>query len=174
MGPGLFWGIILIIIGLSLVIKIVFNVEFPIFKIIIAFILIYLGVKILVGSKFSFFHSKSDSDVVFGESRFTEVENGKEYNVVFGKGAVDLRGFKLTDTTRIKVKTVFGNTEVFIPRDMPVYIHTDAVMASARMPNGNSSAFGSTVYKSDSLDMSKPYLDVEVDVVFGNVIFTRF
>ena len=115
MGSGLFWGIILIIIGISLIIKIVFNIDFPIFKILIAFFFIYLGLKIMLGDGFKFFHGRNtETDVVFGESNFNSVNHGKDYNVVFSKGSFDLRNIVLNDSgpTYVKINTVFGYADM--------------------------------------------------------------
>jgi predicted membrane protein len=177
MGSGLFWGIVLIIIGLSFIIKIVFNVDFPIFKIILAFVFIYIGLKIMLGDGFRpWGPRKTDTDVIFGESRFSRVENGKEYNVVFSKGHFDLRDVELNQNgpTHVKLNTVFGGSEVWIRKDMPIRISVDAAFAGAQLPNGNSAAFGSTIYTSDSLDISKPYLEVKADVVFGGLQIRTF
>ena len=172
MGSGLFWGIILIVIGLSLVIKIVFNIDFPIFKVLIAVVFIYIGIKILIGHNFRFFgERKTDSEVVFGESTFSKVDNGKEYNVVFSKGNFDFRDIELNQNgpTFIKINTVFSGTVITIKRSMPVRITVDAAFSGAHLPNGNTAAFGSTIYSSDSLDTSKPYLDIKADVAFGGL-----
>jgi hypothetical protein len=172
MGTSMFWGVLLIIIGLSLVIKIVFNIDFPVFKIILAFIFIYIGLKILLGHSFRPFHErKTDSEVIFGESTFNNVEDGKEYNVVFSKGSFDLRNIPLrTDgPTRVKINTVFGGAKILIDKNKPIRIKADAVFSGAQMPNGNSTAFGSTIYTSDSLDLTKPFLDIKADVVFGGL-----
>ncbi len=176
MGSSLFWGIILIIIGLSLVVKIVFNIDFPIFKLIIAFIFIYIGLKIMLGRDFCFFScNKTKNDVVFGESNFNSPENGRDYNVVFSKGNFDFRNIELkaSGPTKIKISTVFGDSKVFIRHDMPVRITVDAVFAGAHLPNGEKAAFGSSLYTSDSLDFNKPYLDIKAEVVFGNLQVTR-
>jgi predicted membrane protein len=172
MGSSLFWGIILIIIGLSLVAKVVFNIDFPIFKIIVAFIFIFIGLKIMFGGNFRHFreyHSKTD--VIFGESKFNKVENGTEYNVVFSRGNFDFRDIvlKAEGPTKININTVFGGTQVIIRNDMPVQIKIDAAFAGAHLPNGNTASFGSTVYSTDSLDTSKPYLEIDADVVFGGL-----
>lgn len=174
MCSGLFWGVILIIIGLSLVIKIIFNIDFPIFKIVLAFIFIYIGLKIMFGSSFRFHcHTKTQNDVVFGETNFNTVKNGAEYNVVFSKGNFDFTKAVLDSTgpTKIKIHTVFGESKITIPRDMPVRIEVNAVFSGAHLPNGEMAAFGSSVYTSDSLDVNKPYLDIKADIVFSGLQF---
>lgn len=172
MGSSIFWGVLLIIIGLCLVIKVVFNIDFPVFKVIIAFIFIYIGLKIILGHNFRPFHEKkTETEVIFGESSFNNVEHDKEYNVIFSKGNFDLRNIPLQEVgpTRVKITTVFGGAKILIDKNKPIRIKTDAVFSGAQMPNGNSTSFGTTLYTSDSLDVSKPFLDVKADVVFGGL-----
>ncbi len=170
MGPALFWGLLLIILGLSLVFRIVFNIDFPLLKIILAFVFIFLGLRLLFGS-FGMSRFKSDEhDVVFGEKKYRSFENNKEYNVVFGKGIYDFRDFKLDgNIKRVRLNTVFGGSEIRLPGDLPVRMRVEAAFAGANLPNGNSAVFGSTYYESPGMDPNSPYLDLKVDVVFGGV-----
>jgi predicted membrane protein len=170
MGPALFWGLLLILIGLSLVFRIIFNVNFPLFKFIAAFIFIFIGIRLLFGS-FGVVNIRSgENDVIFGERHYTHFEDRKEYNVIFGNGIYDFRDIDLSDgSKRIKLSTVFGGTEIKISRDTPVRIKADAAFAGAEMPNGNTAVFGNTVYESPGFDHNKAFLELKIDVVFGGV-----
>jgi hypothetical protein len=177
MGSGIFWGVVLILIGLGLVIKIVFNIDFPIFKILIALLFIYIGIRIMVGGSFRCFGThKTKNDIVFGESFFGKPDQDREYNVVFSKGTFDFRDIEFKDNVplRVKINTVFGGAHVFINKDTPVRITIDAAFSGAHLPGGNSASFGTTVYTSDSLDTSKPFLDIKADVAFGGFIVQKF
>jgi predicted membrane protein len=178
MGSSLFWGIILIIIGLSLVAKVVFNIDFPVFKIVVAFIFIFIGLKIMFGSNTKVFHRHyyNNSNIVFGETKFEKAKHGTEYNVVFSKGNFDFREVELNPEgpTRITINTVFGGSDILIRHDMPVQVKINAAFAGAHLPNGNTSSFGSTIYSTDSLDTSKPYLEINADVVFGGMNVISF
>jgi len=170
MGSALFWGLLLIILGLSLIFRIVFNIDFPLLKIIIAFVFIFLGLRLLFGS-FGMAHFRGgEHDVIFGERKYESFESGKEYNIVFGKGVYDFRDFTLDGAVRkVKVSTVFGGSEIRLPRDLPVRIRVDAAFAGANLPNGNTAVFGNTIYESPGFNPSAPYLDLKIDVVFGGV-----
>lgn len=166
---GLFWGIILIIIGISLIIKVVFKIDFPVMKVLIAFFFIYLGIKILAGNV-GFAKIKSGpNDVIFSESTFVhETSLPAEQNVVFGRAVFDLRNFKESSLpTDIHINTVFGNSEILIRKSMPVIIKVDAAFAGATLPNGNSNVLGSANYKSDNFDETKPHLTIRTDAVFS-------
>ena len=174
MGAGVFWGALLIFIGLALIIRFVFNVDFPVFKVLIAGFFIYLGLRILFGS-FGMFHLETGpNDVLFSEKEFVHPENNKEYNVVFGKGTYDFTDIDLSQgNVNVKIGTVFGATEIRIDREMPVQIIADAVFSGAELPDGNTAVFGSSTYQSESFNPDSNHLKIKLDVIFGGVEVKR-
>ena len=173
MGSTLFWGLLLVVIGLSLIFKIVFNIDFPLLKIIIAFAFIFLGIKMLFGSFGSSDRLKegeNESDVFFKEKRYDNFNKHKDYNVIFGKGVYDFREYDLeNDARKIKISSVFGSADIKLNKDLPVKIKVDAAFAGAQLPNGNSAVFGTSVYESPELNPNLPFLEIKIDVVFGGV-----
>lgn len=175
MGSALFWGLLLIILGLSFIFRIVFNIDFPLFKILIAFVFIFLGLRMLFGSFGVMNFNTGDKDVIFGERIYSNFSDHDEYSVIFGKGVYDFREFNLDETTKkIKINTVFGGSEIKIPRELPVKVSIDGAFSGADLPNGGSAIFGSTTWKSESYDSSKPYLHLKIDVVFGGINFKLY
>ena len=174
MGAGLFWGAFLLLLGIALIIKVVFNVDFPVFKVLIGIFLILLGIKVLFG-KFLIPSQHFDSeDTIFNERVYDEPESGKEYTVLFGKGVYDFTNVDLSHGSyHVKVSTVFGGSQIIIPRDKPVRIKADAVFAGAELPDGNTAVFGTSIYESDSWSPDKAFIDIKVDVVFGGVQVIR-
>ena len=170
MGMGLFWGAMLLLLGVALIIKVVFNVDFPIFKVLIGVFFILMGLKFLFGRVLTFEGNMGPHETIFNERTFDRPEKGKEYSVVFGKGVYDFTDVDLSEGTfHAKVSTVFGGSIIKIRRDMPVKIDADAVFSGAEMPDGNTASFGSTYYKSESYDPDSAYLHIKIDVVFGGV-----
>ncbi len=170
MAPGVFWGIILVIIGLSIIFRVIFDIN--LFRVFIALLLILLGIKILVGNKWIFNMSTTKTDVVFSEKNYSGTPNDRtEYNVIFGKSVFDYRNidFKDDNPIRLKINTIFGATEIKINKDSPVKIKVGAGFAGARMPNGNTVAFGSSQYISDTYDESSSYLFIDANIVFGGL-----
>ena len=155
MGAGVFWGALLILIGLALIIRFVFNVDFPVFKVLLAMFFIYIGIRILFGS-------------------FYEPENNKEYNVVFGQGNFDFTRVDLSrGNVNVKIGTVFGGSKIKIDRDMPVKIVADAVFSGAELPDGSTAVFGTSTYQSETFNPDSAYLKIKLDVVFGGVEVLR-
>ena len=170
MGAGLFWGAFLLLLGIALIIKVVFNVDFPVFKVLVGIFLVLLGFKVLFG-RFVFPSNQFDpEETVFNERVYENPEPDKEYTVLFGKGVYDFTDVDLSNGMyRAKISTVFGGTQIIIPREKPVRIKADAVFAGAELPDGNTAVFGSSVYQSESWSPDTPGIDIKVDVVFGGV-----
>jgi predicted membrane protein len=174
MGAAIFWGSILIVIGISLLIKVVFNIDFPIFKILVAFLFFFIGIRILLGSFGVFNFQTGPNDVIFSEKLYSAPYEHSEYNVIFSKGVFDFRNVDLSSGTQnIKISTVFGGSQIKISDDMPVKINADAVFAGAELPDGNTAVFGNSSYTSKSFNPDSAYLNIKVDVVFGGVQVLR-
>lgn len=170
MGAGLFWGVLLILIGIGVVIRVVFNINFPIVKFIIAFFFIFIGIKLLIGN-FNFRHINVDENTtIFSESRIDGLdENFKEYNVIFGSSVIDLRDIDMSKGSKeIKINTIFGETVLKISDKTPIKIKADAAFANAKLPNGNTATFGTGRYESETFSPDTNYIYVKGDVVFGS------
>lgn len=171
MGAGLFWGVFLILIGLGIVIRVVFNINIPIIKFIIAFFFIFIGIKLLVGN-FNFRHGHIDENTtLFSESKIDGTQgNHKEYNVIFGSSVIDLRGIDLSEGSReININTIFSGTVLKIDKNIPLRIKAEAVFGNAELPTGNSATFGTVYYESEQFNSDTNHLFVKSDVVFGNI-----
>lgn len=171
MGGSLFWGIVLIIVGVSLIIKVVFHIDFPIMKVLFAFLFIYLGIRILVGGWGNhIFHSGPD-DTVFGQGKFTH-ENvvPKEQSIIFGNGSIDFRHISTNALpAEIEINTIFGGCEILLKKDLPVKIRVDAAMAGVTLPNNNTTVLGSAFYQSPNFDEKRPYLSIKANAVFAGL-----
>ena len=164
----------MVLIGLTLIIRFVFNINFPVIKVLFALFFIYIGLRILFGSFGMFRFETGPNDVIFNEKEYSRPEHNKEYNVVFGKGNFDFTNVDLSQgNVNVKIGTVFGAAEIRIDRDMPVKIVADAVFAGAELPDGNTAVCGSSSYQSESFDPDSNYLKIKLDVVFGGVQIRR-
>lgn len=170
MGAGIFWGAFLLLLGISLIIKVVFQVEFPVFKVAFGICLVLLGIKVLFGRFIIPSHHFEKEETVFSERTYTNPEKDREYTVLFGKGTYDFTDVDLSKGSyHTKISTVFGGTQIIIPRNVPVRITADAVFAGAELPDGRSAVFGTIVYESDTWTQDSASINLKVDVVFGGV-----
>jgi predicted membrane protein len=170
MGAGIFWGAFLLLLGIALIIKVVFQVDFPVFKVLVGIFLILLGIKVLFGRFIIPSHHFEPEETIFSERTYDDPESGKEYTVLFAKGVYDFTNVDLSKGSfHTKISTVFGGTQIIVPRDVPVKITADAVFAGAELPDGNTAVFGSSVYESESWTRDSASINIKVDVVFGGV-----
>jgi predicted membrane protein len=172
MGFGLLVGILIILFGLGITINVVFHINIPIFKILVGFFLICLGLKMILGNWLP-------SPVVHGHSRDAVFNNrvyhglagdSNEYNAVFGKALIDLRGIELKEiVTRIEINAVFGGAEVILDKDIPVRIKAEAVFGGVELPENVAGGFGSASYQSKDFDRTKNHLRIDASSVFGGI-----
>jgi len=172
MGAGMFWGIFFILIGIGIVLRVLFHVDLPIFKFLIAFLFIWIGIRIIFGSHIFSGYKAGGNNVIFGEKNWTSdsICQG-EYNVIFGKAVYDLRDVKPEGTGpyKVEIHTVFAESIIKVKKDMPLRIDASAAFAGAQMPNGNNAVLGSVQYQSSSFRADSAYLYVKADVAFGGL-----
>lgn len=170
---SIFWGILLVLIGLSLIIKVAFHLDLPVFRIFIAFFLIYLGIKLFFGKEFRLYNrDENGNNILFGERIIHNIKNGSEYNFIFGRGILDLRKMNVSDNQDISIKlnTVFAGSEIILNDSVNLMIHSNSAFGGVKMPDGSTSAFGSMTYTNDTLS-GRPVIRIETNTVFGE---TRF
>jgi len=174
MGAGLFWGALLLLLGIALIIKVVFNVDFPVFKIVIGVFFILIGLKVIFGRVLIPEGKIGPNETIFSERVYESPESGKEYSVVFGKGVYDFTNVDLSKGDfNVEINTVFGGSVIKISDDIPVKIQADAVFAGAELPDGNTAVFGSTYYNSANYSSDSASLNIKMSVVFGGTQVIR-
>jgi len=162
-----FWGAVIILFGLSIILNAIFNIKIPVFSIIIAMIFIWLGLKILFGA---FGVKTSRNTVVFSEGSLKISETNEDYNVVMGRGTIDLTEAEIKDDIqKIEINVVFGKADVKIDSSLPMTMKVSSVFASAHMPGGNVAAIGNNTYATPNYKKDIPHLAVKADVVFGEL-----
>ena len=163
---GLFWGIVIMLLGLSVIVRVVFHIHIPIFQIIIGLIIIYIGLSIMLHS-FGMKGVWHKEKAVFNEATVKDTA-GKEYNSIFGKLNIDLSTVDISKgSVKKEINTVFGASFIKISSKMAVKIIANAVFGGVRLPDGGTAAFGTYVYKSPSYDEKKNSLVIELNTVFG-------
>ena len=167
-------GVVIIVVGLSVLLGSVFGINIPIIKILVALFFIYLGIKILVGPmnwKFDAEKRSSDHEAIFAEAQFQypNAKESKEYVTVFGSSRLDLTANAELTGKNLETVTVFGESEIYVKKGTPVRIESNTVFAKAELPGRNISAFGSFQYQTPGLKEGDPALDLKVTAVFGSV-----
>jgi predicted membrane protein len=173
-------GMFFVLLGISIILKVLFKIDFPMFRILFAIFLIYLGVRLLTGfSNWDFRTriSKGDKEsVVFGSGKMnwdSKDPKHNEFSTVFGSSTVDLTQAQLAADgieQKVDINSVFAETTVLLSPKVPVRVRMNSAFAEARMPDGNMVAFGTLHYSTHASDI-KPVLQVNAHAVFGSMRF---
>ncbi len=169
LSTNLFWGTLLIVFGISAILR-SFNINIPLFRIVLALLLIYVGVSLLLGHKLTF--EGNENITIFNESyySFKDIKN-REINVIFGKGIVDLTdyNFKGNNINELEINSIFSTTEIRISKNNPVKITASSAFASVTMPDKSSIVFGETTYESSNKTVNGEDLSIKSNSVFANL-----
>ncbi|NLM36747.1 MAG: hypothetical protein GX202_01310 [Firmicutes bacterium] len=165
---GVFWGIFLIILGLCAIFKTVFHINIPVFRIGLALFLIYIGLSMLFKGP----PWRGEKNTVLFEERDLVLEEQGEYNVIFGRGVIDLTTLPSPpQDRRIEVNVVFGEGVLRIKRDTPLTIKVNSAFSGVRLPDGNQISMGEYTYRSGEQTGNGGRVLVEAKVVFGSLVF---
>jgi predicted membrane protein len=165
MGFGIFFGILLILVGVAIIIRILFGIDIPVLKILIALIFLYIGIRLLTGD-FSLKNLQSgENAIIFGETTFKGFPDNQEYTILFGSARIDLSGEdNPKELKKLEINTIFGSSELILKKSLPFHVQADAAFASARLPENKDTAFGKIKYQNASKEV---LLDIDAHVVFG-------
>jgi hypothetical protein len=163
---AVFWGVLLIVLGALLIVKKYVPFNLPVGRIIVALVFVYLGIRIIVRGPMV----RDDNTVVFG-SRTTlagSAGGGRDYNVIFGSGDVDLTSVPADDATR-EVNVIFGSGTLRVSPDAPVQIRMSSVFGSVRAPDGATVSFGDRTWTSAAYREGAPAVRIKAAAVFGSL-----
>ena len=165
---GGFWGVLLIVVGVWFLVRRYIPFNIPLFRVVIAVILVYIGIRVLVNGPV-IHHDRNT--MVFSESSLQwSPAHGRDYNVLFSSGTVDLTGVELAGrTVRTEVNVVFGSGTLRLDPAMPVRVNMSSAFGTVEAPGGRSIAFGDTVYTTSSYRDGAPALEVHATAVFGRL-----
>jgi hypothetical protein len=159
---GVFWGIVVVLLGVSIILNVVAGVRIPFVRIFLGLLLIYWGVSLLIGARFGRIGA-----AVFSDAQVKATSAGKQ-DIIFGRGVIDLSGIVLKEgVNHYEVNTVFGSSVIKLDPAMPVKVVASSAFAGVKLPDGGNVAFGESTWRSPNLKEDSTYLLVKTDVVFG-------
>jgi predicted membrane protein len=170
MDSRLFWGVIIVILGVSLILNHLFKINLPIFKILLGLGIIYIGVTVLMsGFNVSIGNSDGQHAIFSTEQTKPEVLNDREeFNSIFGKMTVDLRQSEIPDRGNLEVNAVFGSATVYLPPNVRVHLKSGSVFGSVKNQERSLDGIGESSTDSGPADAVKQ-LDIEANAIFGEV-----
>jgi predicted membrane protein len=159
---GLFWGILISLFGLSIVLKYAFNVNIPLGRIFFGIIIILLGLRLIIG------HTGINK---FKPHKTMNYRHGsREITVLFSNGVIDLSKYAATQKFPREISVVFGNATVIIPDSLNLEITSSTVFGSTILPDRSYAGFGEDVFIMNQ-NPDAPVYKVETNTVFGKLEF---
>ena len=165
LSSGIFWGFIIILFGIGILLKSVFHINIPFFKILVGIIVILFGISIIFNA------INSRKTAVFGDYNFKSGFGEKEYNIAFSKASMDVANFDFSNYNGefIKIDSVFSSTEIYLSRNFEYEIRADSAFGVVRLPNGESVSFGNIVRLENTENSELKRINLHVSSVFGEV-----
>lgn len=158
---GLFWGLLISLIGLSIVLKHGFNIDLHLVRIFIGLIIILFGIKLIVG-----YNSKTYVNTIKSKVHFN---NGKEHDILFSNGTIDLTQYQDISKYPKEINVIFGNGVVLIPDNINLEVTSTTVFGSTIMPNRSYAGFGEDVYSINNKP-DAPSVKIVTATVFGKLV----
>lgn len=155
-------GLFLILAGVSVLAELLFNVQLPVLRLLLALLLIYGGAMLLRplapssrknGGNSDATERARARDVVLARADIQPGANaGRDVNVILGAAVVDLSdwSFLTSQTADLEVRALLGQVTVRLHPEIPVHIECTGAMSDCRMPDGNHVVFGRVTYASPS------------------------
>ncbi len=169
LSSAIFWGAIIVLFGVSIIIKEVFHINIPIFKIIFGLLLIYWGIRLISGGFYKNGFS-NDRDAIFGNKKFEYAGNISSYDIVFGSGVIDLFKISESELSRtIKVDVVFGNGTILLNDSIPTKVKMETAFGTVQSQGNSVNGFGERVYTNAAYQPDKPHLVIKASSVFGRI-----
>jgi len=168
---GIFWGSVLIAVGVWFIVRRSVPVHIPVIRILIAVLFVYAGVRILVRGPVSTDHNVA----IFSESRMSYApDRSREYNLIFSSGLVDLSSAAPSGASiHAEVNVIFGSGTLRINPSVPVRVSMSSAFGTVESPNGRSIAFGESVYTTDSWREGAPAVEIRATAVFGRLAIQK-
>ena len=164
LSSGIFWGFIVILFGVGILLKSVFHVNIPFFKILIGIIILFFGISFIVGAM-----SQRKSEAIFRDYNFNFVTIEKEYNIVFSKGVFNFTNFNFSNYNGefIKINSAFSKSEIYLSRNFEYEIRADSVFGVVSLPNGESVSFGNIARLENAENSGLKRINLHVSSIFG-------
>jgi hypothetical protein len=162
-------GALVILAGVSLLLRVVFHIHLPLVPAAFGFLLIYLGAHLVLGSRFA--RRPSNTTTVFGERSFAPAGANPpaKYDIIFGRGTVDLTGVHPTAAdVPVEINVVFGAAVVLLDAATPLQLEASSVFGVARTPDHQAVSFGTLHSGPRGQPPGAAALHLRVNVVFGS------
>lgn len=163
---NIFWGALLVLIGLEIIVKSTLGINIPILRVAFGLFLIYAGIHFISGLGYK------KKTIAFSKATFTAREQDENYQVMFGESTFNFFDAHLHNNRKIAVNTLFGSTTIIINQNIPTKITVDTSFGTTNLPDSTQLTHGSYVFNSGPSDQ-EPLLEIHARVSFGSLTIEK-
>lgn len=156
----------IVLFGILLLVRNIFDLNIPIFTLVLSLGLIWVGILLIKGS----LKPRTDgSQTMFGESNLNFTPGQQNYSVVFGSGTINLQDLKPDQPLHLNMECTFGELKVVLNRDVEIQVNGSATFGSLVGPDLKNASFGNLFYQSQGFNPSLPGITIHGRVTFGEM-----
>jgi hypothetical protein len=164
---SMMWGILLIILGLSLIVKTVFGISIPFIRMALGGLFVYAGITLITGM--SSYSNKQTRTVMFKQETVHAQKQYKSYNILFGNGIIDLSRVAPKQLTKIEINVLFGLGVVKLSAHTATKIIAESFLGGLQLPDESVINWGKKQYTFSGTN-ARPLLEIHAKAIFGNLI----
>jgi hypothetical protein len=149
---------------------VIFHLGLPLLKIGFGFLVIFIGLRFIASGRWGGGSARGWSGPVDPGATYAPDGSGPqrlEYNVMFGRGSIDLTKLGTDRLREVEINVVCGEAVVRVDPQTPIEVEANSAFGTARLPNG-SVAFGQLRYDPRYPDGRAANLRVKLTVVGGS------
>jgi hypothetical protein len=159
----------LALLGISILLKLLVGVDFPLVRLVFALGFIYLGIRVAVGTL-----RMGNPKLGSSEFRLTgEIGERESYGVALGTAALDLSEASPppSGNADVELGVLLGAATVYYSPESPLEISVQSILSDAKLPDGNSVFVGTLAFRTPSAASAAARIRLNLTVCCGNVRF---
>jgi len=168
----LFLASLFILFGISMLLSTLFGINIPLFRILAAVFLVYIGITKIVN-----WPASKEHTIYFGKKTMVvdkaRLKKGdlNEFAVIFAASEIDLSKIGQISPEEapleIKVNTIFGNTDIKLNEDLTTKIIGETAFGKTEYPDDTKINFGK--YTMQTKEAEKADLILQTSTSFGKL-----
>jgi hypothetical protein len=161
-----FWGLVLVIFGISFLLKYVLHIQFPLLRLLLSTFLIYIGIALLITTPKSCISKNSGLSV---NSGLIFSQNNQKISVAFTRCVIDARNLDETQGNEFKIDIFCGDCILRVNKGQRVKIIADSFFGDLSLPNNKFPQNSNYTYLSSGLIENESFKIITVDNTFGHL-----
>ncbi len=161
-----FFGFLLIIIAFAFIVRIIFKIKIPVFKLILALIFLIVGFKLI---SYSIPALRTDNFAIFDKKNFKDYKYKNLYITTFSQTKLNLRNVSFqNDISEITIINFGSDFTLYYDNNYPTKLKITNVLSHTETPKEDLNTFGKITIYTSTYDRMQKHLSIKVITIFGN------